>query len=981
MHSDISPDAEGSASDAARRAGLAIVITATIVLAGDALLTCPSRFSKAHQNDTSLLRPLVSVLGLFGEFGTARGVEIRNLVFYIGAASVSIIAGICLATGSVRSRYSIDDLLDGRSRAASPVFWWFVLLIVSALSSIFSHAPSFCQGQMIVRLLHFAWWWPIATILSPRQVRALAIAFVAVLSATAAVGLAYQFIRIAPNQPGARLQYPLGNELWLAACLLPGLFIACSIAVSALRTGQTHEYDSEAEVVAERKSKSARWPGLIASLLAAMILMMALVLTRSRSAAVGLAAGVFAIVVMILPARRRLPAIFVICLIGVAAALTMQQLRADGSTAARAHSIRARLDYEWPYALRLFMSKPIAGNGDGAYSLLAGGLGRDDQLDDPGIMRFDESSWPAHAHNEFLELLSDVGLVGTIAFMVALGIPLYRALRFCDEHRYDPNRASQRWLAMGLSGALVAMIVEACGTPAIREPGANAIFITVWACLWACVRRQGRPSPSDSDEKPVATNTVRLFGVGVCIAAVVLGYRGAQDWWAMRARYEATQHLSQGEFARAVADADFAAASALDPFQRTSAFMISAWARSLLFDQLIATTDRPLNDEEMDVSRNALMRLSVLDHAAPRFLRVSRLRADLSLNRARAYARRGDLRNEAECRRDFAAALERSRADEPFLIDRVENLWRINQTATTADRLLWLKCLLRGGEVEPTFESMLRAGMAAPDFNRTLSELVETAREDADRQPAQWRDRLSPESLRLAAMALAIQGDFAKALELLAVAENLYEKAMPRLFAGLGATIHDAVRYRVLQAPLESAAGELAEIGRAYRAAHGNLAPGELIPDPSLGRTRALLLLLSGDEPAAQHQLERIQRPGDPPTDQRLADLYLQLATIMTDRSPDHLRIARDAAGRAAELVPDSPRPHAIAAELSLASGDKDAALTHLRRLTSLPSDPRVDPGKFLSALRDRFRDSTVWAELEPELAELIPTTSTAPAD
>lgn len=981
MHSDISPDAEGSASDAARRAGLAIVITASIVLAGDALLTCPGRFSEAHANDTSLLKPLVNVLGLFGEFGTARGVEIRNLVFYIGAAAVSIIAGICLATGSVRSRYSIDDLLDGRSRAASPVFWWFVLLIVSALSSIFSHAPSFCQGQMIVRLLHLAWWWPIATILSPRQVRALAIALVAVLTTTATVGLAYHYIRIAPNQPGARLQYPLGNELWLAACLLPGLFIASSLAVSTLRLSQTQEYDSEAEVVAERETSPAKWPGFFAFLLAAVVLLIALALTRSRSAAIGLAVGIGAIVIMILPVRRRLPAVLVMSLIGIAAALTMQQLRADGSTAARAHSIRARLDYEWPYALRLFMSKPIAGNGDGAFAMLAGGLGRDDQLDDPGIMRFDETSWPAHAHNEFLELLSDVGLVGTIAFILALGIPLYRTLRFCDEHRYNPNRASQRWLAMGLSGALVAMIVEACGTPAIREPGANAIFITVWACLWACVRRQGRPIPADSDEKPVATNTVRLFGVAVCIGAVVLGYRGAQDWWAMRARYEATQHMSEGEYARAVADADFAAANALDPFQRASAFMISAWARSLLFDQLIATFDRPLNDEEMDVSRNALMRLSVLDQAAPRFLRVSRLRADLSLNRARAYARRGDLRNEAECRRDFVAALERSRADEPFLIDRVENLWRINQTAATADRLLWLRCLLRGGEVEPTFESMLRAAVAAPDFNRTISELVQTAKEDAERHPAQWRDRLSPESLRLAAMALAIQGDFAKALELLTIAEDLYQMAMPRLFAGFGATIHDAVRYRVLQAPLKDTAGELAEIERAYQAAHGNLAPGELIPDPSLGRTRALLLLLSGDEPAAQLQLERIQLPNDPPIDRRLADLNLQLATIMTDRSPDHMRIALGAARRAAELDPDSPRPHAIAAELSLAVDDKEAALTHLRRLTSLPSDPRFDPGKFLLALRDRFPDSAVWIELEPELAELIPTTSTAPSD
>ena len=215
MHSDTSPDFDGSASDAARRSGMAIVVTAAIVLAGACLLNCPGRFSELHEKDTSLLRPIVSALGLFGEYGTQRGVEVRNLVFYAGAAGLSIIAGLSLALGSVRSRYSIDDLLDGRSRAASPVFWWLILLVVSALSSIFSHAPAFCQGQMIVRLLLFSWWWPIATILSPRQTRALAVAFVTALAVTAALGLAYHFLRIWPHQPQARLQYPLGNELWM----------------------------------------------------------------------------------------------------------------------------------------------------------------------------------------------------------------------------------------------------------------------------------------------------------------------------------------------------------------------------------------------------------------------------------------------------------------------------------------------------------------------------------------------------------------------------------------------------------------------------------------------------------------------------------------------------------------------------------------------------------------------------------------------
>lgn len=979
MHSDISPDIDGSASDAARRAGMAIVITAAIVLAGDCLLNCPGRFSEAHEKDTSLLRPVVSMLGLFGKFGTQRGVEVRNLVFFTGAAGVSIIAGLCLALGSIRSRYSIDDLLDGRSRAASPVFWWIVLLIVSALSSIFSHAPAFCQGQMIVRLLQFAWWWPIATILSPRQTRALSMALVTVLGVTAAIGLAYHFMRIWPGQHDARLQYPLGNELWMAACILPGAFIGGGLGVGWLKSRpRKHMKDSSGQDAQRADAGSFVRVGFVVVLVA--LIMIALVMTRSRSAAVGMVAGTGACIIILLPARRRLPALLAMCIVAIAASLLVQQMRVEGSTGGRAHSIRARLDYEWPYAMRLFMGKPVAGNGDGAYSLLAGQFGREDQLDDPGVMRFDETSWPAHAHNEFLELLADLGLAGAIAFFLALGIPIYRAARYFQNSAECEDGCAHRWVVLGLTGALIAMVFEACGTPAIREPGAGAVFVTVWACLWAAVRRQGRPSREDPDDKPIAIATVRLFGLAMCVGAAVLGYRGAQDWWAMRARFDAADRMSTGHFADAIPAADFAVANTLDPFQRASALMISAWSRSLFFDQLLSTSDRPPDNDEMDVSGFALMSLSALERAAPRFLQVSRLKADIFLNRARAYSRRGDLRNEAECRQNLISALEASRSDEPFLIDRVQALWRAKPAATTTERLLWLRCLLRGGEVDPAFDGLLRTLMAAPDFGRTLGEFTATAAEDAKRPSAQWRDRLSPESMRIAAMAYALQSDFAGASKSLVVAEELYQAGLPQLFAGYGATIHDAVRLRITQDPNEHVDENLAEVERAYRAAHGSLEPGSVIPDPTLGRTRALLLVIANREADARIQLKASVPSDDLQIERVLSTLYLQLASILIDRHQDDAPRALVYANRAADLAPDSPRPLAICAELVISIGDGDSAVAYLRRLAALPHGDS-DLRSFLAALHDRYAQSSVWPKLMEEFPGMLPTTSSAPAD
>ena len=87
------------------------------------------------------------------------------------------------------------------------------------------------------------------------------------------------------------------------------------------------------------------------------------------------------------------------------------------------HSIRSRIAYDWPYGLHLFSQKPFAGHGDGAFSFLAGQFARADQIDDPGIMRSDESYWTGHAHNEFLELLADLGVFGALAASAAATSP------------------------------------------------------------------------------------------------------------------------------------------------------------------------------------------------------------------------------------------------------------------------------------------------------------------------------------------------------------------------------------------------------------------------------------------------------------------------------------------------------------------------------------------------------------------------------
>lgn len=967
MPSDISVEPSPDSSRAQHQTSRMLACVAIVALIGNCLLNSPSRFSEKHLADASLLKPVVDTLALWGMFPTARGVEIRSLVFFLGAAALAIITGLRLALATTHNRLSLDDLLEVRDRAASPYLWWILLIAVSWLSSVFSHAPEVCQGQTIARMLQLAWWWPLAAMLTPCGVRLLAVGLVVSLTLTSGIGLWYHAARVLPDLPGARLQYPIGNELWLAACLLPGGFVGAGLAASAFRKCTDHGTAARSDVTdSDVPRRTQALPVLL--LIAVVIILGALALTRSRSAAAGFVAGLFVVLAILAPVRRRLHVVLGMLVLGISGAILMQTWRESGSTGQRAHSIRARLDYEWPYAIRLFLEKPIAGNGDGAYALLAGQFAREDQLDDPNVMRFDEQSWLAHAHNEFLELLSDVGIVGAAAFALALLLPLYRALQFCDRRRGDPSAASDRLLLLGLAGALAASIVEACGTPSIREPGALPILLTVWASLWAMVRSEA-PSPrSAADEKPLAGATVRLFGVVVCVAALALGFRAVQDWRAMRSRFEASRLMGEGEFAEASRQADFAAVHALDPFQHTLSDMLAVWARSLQFDARLAADDRPSSREDLELSAVALARLNRLNAVAPRFLRLATLEAGLELNRARAYERREELVNVRHCQERFVLALRQARRDDPFLMERVEQLWAVDGGATMEDRLLWLRCLLRGGEVSPRFVQMAQQLLASPGIESELQKLMTIATDDAERPPREWRDRLSPETLRLAALALQGMGRPQDAIQQLQLAQSLYAAAGPRLFAGHAAAIHEEVRYRFSLNPLAELDENLDRLAQAFSIAYGRADRSTILPDRPLGRTRARILLVAGREQDALAQLRRIESGDDLVIAATLAGMYRELASAFANAPAMHGHVFAWL-DRLRGLKPGDMEAERIASHVHLQNGNDELAIASLQRLLGA-----ADQGELIEVvleLRRRFPDSPVWPDLEREDARL----------
>ncbi len=992
MHQDNSPDLLMDGSTGSRRTSGLLAIVAAVFLAGNCFLNSPGEFSAKHHEDHSLLKPIVGLLALGGQYPTIRGVEIRNLVFHFGAALLALIAGIRVVTSGSRPRVSGESLIDLRRRSASPFFWWCTLLLVSVVSSWYSHAPEVCKGQTILRFLQLAWWWPLAALLTPRDARRLSGWVLAILGALAALAVWYHIQR---DRPIDRLKYPIGNELFLAACLLPGLFIAFGLVSGWLHglvrnknRGQNKVKNEETNEPKGAKTDSPakttspasqyRFHHILAIVLVSLFIIAALYFTRSRSAAVGMMAGLCTIVLLVVRRKARLWVVLVVVVLATGGALMVQSLRTGGVMGQRAHSIRARLNHEWPYALTLFFQKPVAGWGDGGFAMLAGQYARVEQLDDPAILSFDTWSWVGHAHNEFLELLADLGFVGAFAFAAALIVTIWQALRYCDRARGDPAAGMARWLVIGLTAALVAIVIEECGDVALRKPGLPPVFLTVWALVWAMVRSSRDSVTTEQDDaQRLSLSTMRMTGAGICVAAIVLGGFGLQDWRGARAIYDATKvYTPAGRYDDAIRKADYASIHALDPERNLIARVHAIWARSLKFDLVCAKESPPPTDEDIDFARDSLARLTRLDKAAPQFLMSARLRADLTGNLASVFGRRGQPILEHGYREQWASAWEQHRKDEPFRIDVVEKLWTIRPDAKSVDRLLWLRALLRNGEIDNRFLSLFRDAVTKDDFREAIGDLFNIAMQDSALSPGQWKDTLSPETFRVVALAQALfAGQPAEAAKNAAGAEALYAKAGPRLFVAHAAAIHERVRYLLDADPTAAPEENLRLLAQAYAILAHKVAPEDPLPD-GLGHTRIRVLLAAGQEQEASVQALHLYPDSNNPDTEvalkdRLAEGYLSLVSQFSQR-PQYSDVALGWARRAVGLAPMLAEAHARIVEIHLRRGSETLALEAATALLESPENSET-AREYLAALESHYPGSEMWPKLRRQYPDLPP--------
>jgi O-antigen ligase len=162
-----------------------------------------------------------------------------------------------------------------------------------------------------------------------------------------------------------------------------------------------------------------------------------------------IATGVVVIALVILSARARWPAIFLLVITAAAVVFFSTQLRSSSVYQARlgnTHNIQTRLILQ-SASFTLASQRPVFGWGYGSFNTVKNAAGL--QSADPSSLQYNTS------HNTFLTVLVELGIVGLALFLLPWFVISGRAI---GAARGDP---SLRWLLAGIVGGVAVYLISA----------------------------------------------------------------------------------------------------------------------------------------------------------------------------------------------------------------------------------------------------------------------------------------------------------------------------------------------------------------------------------------------------------------------------------------------------------------------------------------------------------------------------------------
>ncbi len=227
---------------------------------------------------------------------------------------------------------------------------------------------------------------------------------------------------------------------------------------------------------------SRKWkvlPRLVSIFAIGFVMVGVVLLTRTRSSLTGLAAGAFLLAAFLFFRKRKLlpgwlrktgpVLLIVLLLVGVIA--LVPSFRQIGSASQSSLTVRRVI---WSGAIRMFMEKPLTGWGPGTFQTFF------PIFRDPLYHLMGAGHNTAHAHSEYLEMLSEMGIPGLLAGLSVILLFFRTALK-----------RIRGGVGIGLLCGVAVLLAEAATSVALRWPS-SAFMLAFFAGL--VLVAEGKPS-------------------------------------------------------------------------------------------------------------------------------------------------------------------------------------------------------------------------------------------------------------------------------------------------------------------------------------------------------------------------------------------------------------------------------------------------------------------------------------------------------
>ena len=509
------------------------------------------------------------------------------------------------------------------------------------------------------------------------------------------------------SEPVTRVFSFLANPTYFGGYLMLLIPVMIACGVMYLQTDE------------ERPERRRSWgayvlAGCFFAVAAAMLLCLYLSVTLSGMIGLGLAMVVAFVLVIARGGRRAARWAIPAAALSVVVLMPVGYLGYSHLDAAQKRRVQQVIRFQdpfaeerrlhWRTALGIFRERPIVGEGYGAFRVYSlEKMASEWYAQD--ARRSETMLVPGYAHNEYLQMLADTGLIGGVLFLGmalgALGLGVWLTIR----------HPSRRWatLCLAISAAMTAFLFQNFFGVTFRQAGAVTFY---WVWLGALVLAAASiPRPGTEETGDLLLHATRFRRVPVWGWAPV-GAALAALWWfvlwpvAMDPMYAsmdvrlAKRLAAQGDYRAAAQLADHAVS--LCPYSfvgyYTSGF---AWGQTGDYEKAVAANKKAL--ELMPGNASVYYNLGVaykekgdLDQALASFKRAVELMPTSYKHQAamaETFSKQGKLK-EALPYAQGAARLSRHSKDEAscylLLADICNRLGRVTEMTAALKQASWL---------------------------------------------------------------------------------------------------------------------------------------------------------------------------------------------------------------------------------------------------------------------------------------------------